>query len=549
MKCINCGHEWEPVATEKISSCPACGLEAECLGDIHSYDKAVEAEQKGDLTEATKWYTIAAEEEAPCAAYAVYRTLGGKKCPNKEEAAFWLWAAAELGDPLACYALSGMQKKKNTSHIADYYLWKSAESGHEKACFDMAFAALRRKAKPEARYYLSKICETNLWARLLLLFLGKHKGKKAPAAPAYDGLDEKRIALGHYANKAGLHHIAYHLFLLAEKHPEGLYWSSRLEAEGKGDGKDLASLPGRLEKAGDGGCLEAYVYLAELLLKDETPSKKNAILSKDYYEKAAKAGHRHAQYVVGRIYYDGELVAQNLETALGWFEKATLQGDSEAGEWVANISQVLSAAEAKVNRAYENGDYAAALKLAVHMADMGHTSLASKAASMFLKGEGCKASPRLAVTYYEKAVMGGSVEAVYHLGLLYAYNYGISMSYRTAVKLLSIAVENGYKDAQGVLDTLKQRKQKKQLRAVHATGCNLYYQGKKDEAIRYFLAAAKLGYAKSMYMLACFAEFGDGMKMDPAIADNWFKKAARAGFDGGRGRIKSGYVRQRKRHF
>ena len=112
MKCINCGHEWEAGQTEKISACPACGLEAVCLGELHSYDKAVEAEQSGNIEEAIKWYTVAAEEEAPCAAYGVYRLLGGKKSQEREESAFWLWAAAELGDPIACYELSEILKKQ-----------------------------------------------------------------------------------------------------------------------------------------------------------------------------------------------------------------------------------------------------------------------------------------------------------------------------------------------------------------------------------------------------------------------------------------------------
>ncbi len=550
MKCINCGHEWEPGQKNKISACPACGLEAEYLGDIHSYDKAVEAEQNGSPEEAIKWYKVAAEEEAPCAAYAVYRCMGAKRSQQREESAFWLWAAAELGDPLACYELAGIQRKQKSTEVANYYLWRSAESGHGKACFDLAYSAMRRKVYSEARYYLDKVKESSKWASVLLFFLGKNKSKKGKAAPAYAELDEKRVALGKYAEGLGYSHMAYHLFLLGSANPEGLYHASRLEAEGKGDGTlKTAAIRENLAKAGDGGCLDAYVYLAELLLADKSAPKKNALLSKDYYEKAAKAGHSHAQYVLGHIYYDGELVPLNLETALYWFQKATMQGDDEAGECVADISRALSAAEAKVKRAYENGDYQGALQLAVHMADMGHTALAFTAANMFLKGEGCKASPRLAVTYYEKAVRGGSAEAVYHLGVLYAHNHGVRLSYRTAVKLLSVAAENGFADAVGQMELLKKRKQQKQLRHIHATGCSLYHMGKKEEAIRYFLAASKLGYAKSMYMLACFAEFGDGMNMDPQVAETWFKKAAAAGFTGARGRIKSGYVHERKRHY
>lgn len=550
MKCINCGHEWEVSGEQKISSCPACGLEAECLGELHAYDKAVEAELAGKTEEAIAWYKAAAEEESPCAPYGVYRLLGGKKSQEKESSVFWLWTAAELGDPLACYELSGIEKKQKTVDIATYYLLKSAESGHEKACFELAYKAIKRKAKPEARYYLSKVSENSRLAKFLLFLLGKNKSKKAPVILPYAGLDEKRIALGHYALAEGHEHMAYHLFLLASAHPEGLYMANRLEAEGKGDGtQKLTQTYENLAKAGEGGCLDAYVYLADLLMAEESLTKKNALLAKDYYEKAAKAGHSHAQFVMGHIYYDGNILPQNLEIALRWFEKATLQGDDEAGECVADISQVLSAAEAKAKRAYEFGDYQGALKLAVQMADMGHTALAYMAGSMFLKGEGCKASPRLAVTYYEKAVLGGSVDAVYRLGLLYANNYGVRTSYRTATKLLSVAAENGYAEAEAQMAQLKSRRQAKQLRHIHATGCNLYHMGKKEEAIRYFLAAAKLGYAKSMYMLACFAEFGDGMKMDPEIAEKWFKKAAKAGFNGGRGRIKSGYVRQRKRQF
>lgn len=550
MKCINCGHEWEPGQSGKISACPACGLEAEYLVDIHSYDKAVEAETNGNLAEAIKWYKVAAEEEAPCACYAVYRSMGGKKSQEQEESMFWLWTAAELADPLACYELARVEKKAKAKDVARYYLWKSAQSGHEKACLDLAYDAVIHKKWAEARYYLSNVTESSWWARFLLFLLGKDKKQTAPAPLSYEGIDQKRIALGKYALAGKHEHMAYHLFLLANSTAEGLYLANRLEAEGKGDGVQKTSLTYELlAKAGDMGCLDAYVFLADQLISQTDAPKKYALLAKSFYEKAAAAGHKTAQIVLGHLYYEGESVSPNLELSLHWFEKAALQGDAEAGKWMANISQALSSAEQKARQAYDNGDYTGALKLAVRMADMGHTALSCMAATMFLKGEGCKASPRLAVKYYQKAVEGGSAVAVLRLGLLYAHNHGVRFSYATAQKLLTVASENGYGEAKAQLQLLSERKRAKQLRRVHSTGCSLYHKGLREESIRYFLTAAQLGYAKSMYMLACFAEFGDGMAMDTSVADGWFRKAALAGFDGSRGRIKSGYVRQRKLFF
>ncbi|MBO5789029.1 MAG: SEL1-like repeat protein [Clostridia bacterium] len=546
MKCIGCGHEWTTDVTEGIVACPACGLEAAYVSDSHTHDKAVLAERQGNLEEAATWYIASAEEGTPCAPYAAYRCLSTIEGREKE-ADFWLWVSAELSDPLACYTLSKKLLKQKNKEAADYYLQKSAECGHDKACMEMA-RRVRRRSKGEARYYLSKLVDKNSWARFLLFWLGRDRMSVTPTMPSLAGLDEKRVKLGKYAQSQGYHNTAYACFCLAKNNPEGLYFATRYEAEGRGKTCRFSDIVDQLDRSGQGGCVEAYLYLAELLERQTEQPQRFGALSVQYYEKAAMAGSLVAQKKVGDLYYEGQIIPKNVEKALKWYQKAAALGDEQAAEYVQSISQVLTSAEEKVEQALSAGDLNGAVRLLIALADIGHTGSAVRVAGMFLRGEGCNQSPRLAATYYQKGVEGGSVEAVYQLGLLYAHNNGVKFSYKKAMKLLQIALEHGYTQARSDIETLKQRRRKRLLRRTHAIGCTLYHKGKKEEAIRYFLTASELGYAKSMYMLACFAEFGDGMKMDSEVAKKWFRKAAVAGFDGQRGRIKSGYIHQRKRN-
>lgn len=551
MKCINCGFEWDAAPEEKVVACPSCGLELAYLSEDASYDKAVAAEREGRLAEAVVFYREAVKANIPCAAYGVYRCLVAEKIEKNQERlkeeGFWLRTAAELGDTLACYFLAKQLAHSGDLQGAAYFLRKSAEGGHETASLKMAYSAVRAKQPGEARYYLDNIVKTSKLAKLWLFFLGKNGDRITPTPLVLEGGSASRLALGKYAESLNLPHLAYRYFAMAEDLAEGMFLRAKYDAEGLGEDKSLPDLLHDLELAGSMGETRAYLYLASVMLSagDHESTRKKAF---DYYTQAARGGNREGQRKLGDCYYEGTLCPKHVEHALRWYGAAAEQGDSIAAERVQELSQALATITAAAEAAVAGGDFHGALRLYVECADMGHTTSACRAAEMFEAGQGCDRNLRLAATYYQKAVEGGSIEAVYRLGMLYSQNKGVRFSYKLASKLLSVAGENGYAEAGAQLEHLRQRRQTHAIKQMYATGSELYHMGKVDEAIRYFLTAAQLGYPKAMYMVACFAEFGDGMEYSAAIADKWFKKAAMAGYDGERGRLKSGYLKQRKRH-
>ena len=49
-----------------------------------------------------------------------------------------------------------------------------------------------------------------------------------------------------------------------------------------------------------------------------------------WYTKAAQQGHAYAQYVTGVFYLKGMGAAQNVETAVKWFQKSAAQEEESA---------------------------------------------------------------------------------------------------------------------------------------------------------------------------------------------------------------------------
>ena len=75
----------------------------------------------------------------------------------------------------------------------------------------------------------------------------------------------------------------------------------------------------------------------------------------------------------------------------------------------------------------------------------------------------------------------------------------------------------------------------------------VYHRGDVEGAITLRLASAKGGCARAAYMIGCHFEFGDGVPQDRDRATRWYESAANAGFLGSHSRLKSGYLREKRR--
>lgn len=542
MKCINCGHTWAVSSKEKTVTCPKCGLEAEYVKDQQVYNQAVAAEQESRLADAIRDYKIAAEDQIPCAAYGVYRCLMADKTQTRErEAQFWLKVAAATDDQLACFRLSRRFDKEDKIAEAEYYLRKAADGNHADACLRVAANLKASGNKSGARYYLEKIRTISFSARMKLLFL---KGPAVqppltvPASVAYDLLD-----LAKEAGAKGFSQIAYRLLCKAEPIPQVLFEKALRDLEGLGEGRPLEEVAQDLCLAGEGGYIDAYMTLTDLFLSGEhTPRCEERAFG--YLLKAAEAGDREAILQVADSYNNGTLCPVHKEKAIFWYERAAREGSAEAAEQIRQISERLSDTFSRAQLAQDKGETERAFALYVELAEIGHTASACNVGMCYQKGLGVKKDYKQAALWYERAIAGGSAAAACNLGMLYAANMGVRFNYSTAMRLLQAAESSGYKRASAMIAMLKGRRRTHMVRKTYAKACALYYKGKVEEAMRYYATAAKMGNARAMFLVACHAEFGDGLPQSTELANHWYAKAYDAGI-ADRARIKSGYLRMR----
>jgi TPR repeat protein len=108
--------------------------------------------------------------------------------------------------------------------------------------------------------------------------------------------------------------------------------------------------------------------------------------------------------------------------------------------------------------AYENGDYATALKEFLPLAQAGQTAAEAAVGQMYFEGKGVKADPKEAARWLEPAATKGIARAQFLLGKLYLSGEGVAADPVKAAALTKGAADQGLVEAQ--VDT-----------------CAFYYQG------------------------------------------------------------------------
>lgn len=119
------------------------------------------------------------------------------------------------------------------------------------------------------------------------------------------------------------------------------------------------------------------------------PQGKNLEMAKNYYSIAAESGWPDSMNNLGYMYYRGEGVDMDYETAMDWFMKAADNGSPEA---MGNI------------------------------------------ASMYRYGYGCEPDFDLALSWYEKAAEAGHAASCSHLGKLYFDGKEVEKDYDKALE-------------------------------------------------------------------------------------------------------------------
>ena len=213
--------------------------------------------------------------------------------------------------------------------------------------------------------------------------------------------------------------------------------------------------------------------------------------SKDYGEAvvhlsiAAEAGDAYSQYLLGFCHEKGQGVEQSLRVAAKWYIKAAEQGEKNAKERLENAKQL-------------GNDY-------------------------YDGSNGKSKNYEKAVEYYRLAAEAGDAYAQYSLGWCFEKGQGIEQSVTGAVIWYRKAAEQGEAHA------------KERLRNAKSLGSDYYFgeNGKSKDyrkAVAHLCIAAENGDAFSQYLLGQCYEYGDGVKQNKYIAEDWYRKAAKKGF-------------------
>ena len=101
--------------------------------------------------------------------------------------------------------------------------------------------------------------------------------------------------------------------------------------------------------------------------------------------------------------------------------------------------------------AYEDGDYATALKEWKPLAEAGDASAQYNLALMYRNGKGVPQDYAEAIRWYRLAAEQGHANAQYNLGYVYDTGQGVLQDYAEAVRWYRLAVDQGYANAQSNL--------------------------------------------------------------------------------------------------
>ncbi|KAI8991281.1 hypothetical protein BDF20DRAFT_831338 [Mycotypha africana] len=196
-----------------------------------------------------------------------------------------------------------------------------------------------------------------------------------------------------------------------------------------------------------------------------------------WYLKAATRGHPMSMYSVGLCFYKGigqENGVPQLETALGWFEKASRLGVAESNSYMARIYfQFMNLHYTNNESEQAQQQFVNAIQCLKKALDKQDTYAQRELGKIYLTGKGLEKDHGMAVDLLEKAAAKQDPEALTFLGDCYHKGTGVIKNLEKAVQLYLLAAELGYPYA-------------------YSATAELYFEiGKMDLAYNYYLLASK----------------------------------------------------------
>lgn len=173
---------------------------------------------------------------------------------------------------------------------------------------------------------------------------------------------------------------------------------------------------------------------------------------------------------------------------------------------------------AAANKAYQNGDYKAALAELQPLAKSGDPKAERLLGKMYADGLGLDQDYKQAALWYQRSANQGYAAAMADLGDLYFYGNGVRQDQREALRWYRQGAEKGDPEAEYDYGLVFHDGSGGQKRSF-------------DAAMKWFLRAAAQGHAAALNMVGYMHDMGEGVPENAAEAVHWYQKAADKGFE------------------
>ncbi len=141
---------------------------------------------------------------------------------------------------------------------------------------------------------------------------------------------------------------------------------------------------------------------------------------------AAEKGDADAQFELGKCFYNGEKVTQDLLEAVKWYRKAA-ENNHDSAQYELGFCYLCGEGVAQ--------DYSNAVKWIRKAAEKGHSQAQCELGYLYQNGEGVPQDYDEAVKWYRKAAEKGNMNALSNLAVCYLNGYGVPKDLSEAEKL------------------------------------------------------------------------------------------------------------------
>lgn len=256
-------------------------------------------------------------------------------------------------------------------------------------------------------------------------------------------------------------------------------------------------------EAGDGKALYNLATVYENGYDSIAPDTARSV---KLYQLSARAGYAPAQNYLGFLYFNGNGIKQDIDSALYWMAKAAGNGDAKAAN---NLGYLLAHSEV-VTR-----DYPQAVSWLTKAAEAGLPSAQANLAELVSQGLGTETDTIKAASLYDKAIEGGLSDAGFKLIALMGEKweklpadtlmplgrqYYLGRAPFVGVTIFDIAAEKGSVDALALLGD------------AYSKGLGVEYD--HDRSLNYFLTAALADQPSAQFVI------GELIDMFPDALDN-----------------------------